>query len=116
METFKTEVHVPSGSNIEFELHYQEMMHRKLNLYEHTLHLQPGRLVPQLQVRRSQIMWTCTSPILSNAVTFQVDVYIFEPQGIATVKASNTFGAQFADLIKVTSTKDKVTPEICVYV
>ncbi|XP_004570045.1 inter-alpha-trypsin inhibitor heavy chain H2 isoform X1 [Maylandia zebra] len=85
METFKTEVHVPSGSNIEFELHYQEMMHRKLNLYEHTLHLQPGRLVPQLQV----------------------DVYIFEPQGIATVKASNTFGAQFADLIKVTSTKDK---------
>lgn len=62
METFKTEVHVPSGSNIEFELHYQEMMHRKLNLYEHTLHLQPGRLVPQLQVRRSQIMWTCTSP------------------------------------------------------
>uniref|UniRef100_A0A3Q4H1X4 Inter-alpha-trypsin inhibitor heavy chain 2 n=1 Tax=Neolamprologus brichardi TaxID=32507 RepID=A0A3Q4H1X4_NEOBR len=85
METFKTEVHVPSGSNIEFELHYQEMMHRKLNLYEHTLHLQPGRLVPQLQV----------------------DVYIFEPKGIATVKASNTFGAQFADLIKVTSTKDK---------
>uniref|UniRef100_A0A669C6J1 Inter-alpha-trypsin inhibitor heavy chain 2 n=1 Tax=Oreochromis niloticus TaxID=8128 RepID=A0A669C6J1_ORENI len=78
METFKTEVHVPSGSNIEFELHYQEMMHRKLNLYEHTLHLQPGRLVPQLQV----------------------DVYIFEPKGIATVKASNTFGAQFADLIK----------------
>uniref|UniRef100_A0A667ZLJ9 Inter-alpha-trypsin inhibitor heavy chain 2 n=1 Tax=Myripristis murdjan TaxID=586833 RepID=A0A667ZLJ9_9TELE len=51
METFKTEVHVPPGSNIEFELHYQEMMHRKLSSYEHTLHLQPGRLVPQFQVK-----------------------------------------------------------------
>lgn len=62
METFKTEVHVPSGSSIEFELHYQEMMYRKLSLYEHTLHLQPGRVVPQLQVTRSQIMFTRTSP------------------------------------------------------
>lgn len=50
METFKTEVHVPPGSNIEFELHYQEMMHRKLGFYEHSLYLQPGRLVPQFQV------------------------------------------------------------------
>lgn len=50
METFKTEVHVPPGSNIEFELHYQEMMNRKLGLYQHTLHLQPGRLVPNFQV------------------------------------------------------------------
>lgn len=53
METFKTEVHVPPGSNIEFELHYQEMMQRKLGFYEHKLYLQPGRLVPQLQVRTS---------------------------------------------------------------
>lgn len=51
METFKTEVHVPPGSNIEFELHYQEMMHRKLGFYEHLLYLQPGRLVPHFQVR-----------------------------------------------------------------
>lgn len=53
LETFKTEVHVPPGSHIEFELHYQEMMERKLGLYEHSLHLQPGRLVPQFQVRTS---------------------------------------------------------------
>lgn len=53
METFKTEVHVPPGSNIEFELHYQEMMHRKLGSYQHMLHLQPGRLVPHFQVRTS---------------------------------------------------------------
>ncbi|XP_070784748.1 inter-alpha-trypsin inhibitor heavy chain H2 [Enoplosus armatus] len=85
METFKTEVHVPPGSNIEFELHYQEMMHRKLGFYEHTLHVQPGRLVPQ----------------------FQVDVYIFEPKGISMVRTPNTLGEQFADLIKVTSSKDK---------
>ncbi|KAK9525898.1 hypothetical protein VZT92_016569 [Zoarces viviparus] len=85
METFKTEVHVPPGSNIEFELHYQEMMHRKLGSYEHSLYLQPGRLVPQ----------------------FQVDVYIFEPQGISTVQAVNFLGGQFEELIKVTSSKDK---------
>ncbi|XP_037617091.1 inter-alpha-trypsin inhibitor heavy chain H2 isoform X2 [Sebastes umbrosus] len=85
METFKTEVHVPPGSNIEFELHYQEMMHRKMGSYEHTLYLQPGRLVPQLQV----------------------DVYIYEPKGISKVEAPNTLGEQFAELIKVTSSKDK---------
>lgn len=53
METFKTEVHVPPGSNIEFELHYQELMSRKLGMYDHSLYLQPGRLVPNFQVRRS---------------------------------------------------------------
>ncbi|XP_059181774.1 inter-alpha-trypsin inhibitor heavy chain H2 [Centropristis striata] len=85
METFKTEVHVPPGSNIEFELHYQEMMHRRLGFYEHSLYLQPGRLVPQ----------------------FQADVYIFEPKGISSVETPNTLGAQFNELIKVTQSKDK---------
>uniref|UniRef100_A0A4W6D833 Inter-alpha-trypsin inhibitor heavy chain 2 n=1 Tax=Lates calcarifer TaxID=8187 RepID=A0A4W6D833_LATCA len=78
METFKTEVHVPPGSNIEFELHYQEMMHRRLGFYEHSLYLQPGRLVPQ----------------------FQVDVYVFEPKGISMVQTPNTLGVQFTELIK----------------
>ncbi|XP_034719359.1 inter-alpha-trypsin inhibitor heavy chain H2 [Etheostoma cragini] len=85
METFKTEVHVPPGSNIEFELHYQEMMYRKLGFYEHSLYLQPGRLVPQ----------------------FQVDVYIFEPKGISTVQTPNSLGEQFTEMIKVTSSKEK---------
>uniref|UniRef100_A0A8D3DBG4 Inter-alpha-trypsin inhibitor heavy chain 2 n=1 Tax=Scophthalmus maximus TaxID=52904 RepID=A0A8D3DBG4_SCOMX len=70
METFKTEVHVPPGSHIEFELHYQEMMYRRLGFYEHTLYLQPGRLVPQ----------------------FQVDVYIYEPKGISSVLTPNGLG------------------------
>ncbi|KAG7265625.1 hypothetical protein CRUP_023126 [Coryphaenoides rupestris] len=85
METFKTEVHVPPGSDIEFELHYQEMMHRKLGSYEHSLHLQPGRLVPKLQV----------------------DVYIYEPKGISFVRSSNGFGEQLTGLTKVNTTKDK---------
>ncbi|XP_028306619.1 inter-alpha-trypsin inhibitor heavy chain H2 [Gouania willdenowi] len=85
METFKTEVYVPPGSNIEFELHYQEMLQRRLGFYEHTLHLQPGRLVPH----------------------FRVDVYIYEPTGISVVQTPNTLGDQFLELIHVTSTKDK---------
>lgn len=56
METFKTEVHVPPGSKVEFELHYQEMLQRKLGFYTHTLHIQPGRLVPLLQVSFTH-MW-----------------------------------------------------------
>ncbi|KAM7378495.1 hypothetical protein PAMA_013413 [Pampus argenteus] len=85
METFKTEVYVPSGSSIDFELHYQEMMLRKLGVYEHSLYLQPGRLVPQLQV----------------------DVYIFEPKGISKVQTLNTFGTQFAEMVRVTSSTNK---------
>uniref|UniRef100_A0A674F7P8 Inter-alpha-trypsin inhibitor heavy chain 2 n=1 Tax=Salmo trutta TaxID=8032 RepID=A0A674F7P8_SALTR len=85
METFKTEVHVPPGSKIEFELHYQEMMQRKLGFYEHSLYLQPGRLVPQ----------------------FQVDVYIYEPSGIASVETPNTLGEHFSGMAKLTSSKDK---------
>ncbi|XP_051974871.1 inter-alpha-trypsin inhibitor heavy chain H2-like [Xyrauchen texanus] len=85
METFKTEVHVLPGSKVEFELHYQEMLQRKLGIYQHTLYIQPGRLVPLLQV----------------------DVYIYEPKGIKFVTAPNTLGEQFSNLTKVTHTKDK---------
>ena len=64
METFKTEVHVPPGSHINFELHYQEMMQRKLGVYEHSLHLQPGRLVPQLQVEELiKAMSSCSDSV-----------------------------------------------------
>ncbi|XP_072309849.1 inter-alpha-trypsin inhibitor heavy chain H2 [Eucyclogobius newberryi] len=86
VETFKTEVHVPPGSNIEFELNYQELMQRKLGIYEHQLYLQPGRLVPQ----------------------FQVDVYIFEPKGISKVETTDTLGGHLSELIKVTTTDEKV--------
>ncbi|XP_077565620.1 inter-alpha-trypsin inhibitor heavy chain H2 isoform X2 [Stigmatopora nigra] len=85
METFKTEVHVPPGSNIEFELHYQEMMQRRLGAYQHTLHLQPGRLVPH----------------------FQVDVYIYEPNGMALLETSNDLGHKFDNLVTMTQSPEK---------
>ncbi|TSK13145.1 Inter-alpha-trypsin inhibitor heavy chain H2 [Bagarius yarrelli] len=72
-------------SHVEFELHYQEMMQRKQGSYTHTLHIQPGRLVPQLQV----------------------DVYIFEPKGIKFVEAPNSLGEHFKDMAKITLTKEK---------
>ncbi len=40
-------------------------------------------------------------------VSPQVDVYIFEPKGIKLVTASNTLGEQFAELSKITHTKEK---------
>ncbi|MBN3278728.1 ITIH2 inhibitor, partial [Polyodon spathula] len=85
METFRTEVHVPEGSKIQFEIHYEEMMQRKLGVYEYNLNLQPGKLVPQ----------------------FQVDVYIYEPKGIAFVRALNSLGGHFEGLIKVTTSNQK---------
>lgn len=120
METFKTEVHVPPGSNIEFELHYQEMMHRKLGSYQHTLHLQPGRLVPHFQVRTSPnvrggsfaALRIFSQSSLMPLSCPQVDVYIYEPNGISMVQVPNSLGHQFVELIKVTSTKDKVKLEV----
>lgn len=44
-------------------------------------------------------------------VSPQVDVYIFEPKGISMVETLNTLGEQFAQNIKVTSTKEKVRLE-----
>lgn len=38
----------------------------------------------------------------------QVDVYIYEPNGISMVQVPNSLGHQFEELTKVTSTKDKV--------
>lgn len=38
----------------------------------------------------------------------QVDVYIFEPKGISVVETPNSLGEQFAQMIKLTKTKDKV--------
>lgn len=41
----------------------------------------------------------------------QVDVYIYEPNGISMVEVPNSLGHQFVELVKVTSTKDKVKLE-----
>ncbi|XP_051890047.1 inter-alpha-trypsin inhibitor heavy chain H2 [Pristis pectinata] len=85
MENFKVDVNVPGGSKISFELHCQELLQRRLGFYEQIIILQPGSLVKQ----------------------FQVDVYIFEPQGITYLEAPNKLGAQFDGLIHITKGENK---------
>ncbi|XP_069764324.1 inter-alpha-trypsin inhibitor heavy chain H2 [Narcine bancroftii] len=85
MEHFKADINVPGGSKIGFELHCQELLQRRLGFYEQIIVLQPGSLVKQ----------------------FQVDVYIFEPQGIAYIEAPNRLGTQFDGLIHITKGENK---------
>ncbi|XP_045869836.1 inter-alpha-trypsin inhibitor heavy chain H2 [Meles meles] len=73
MENFKTEVNIPAGAKVQFELHYQEVKWRKLGSYEHRLHLQPGRLARHLEV----------------------DVWVIEPQGIKFLHVPDTFDGHF---------------------
>uniref|UniRef100_H3AMP0 Inter-alpha-trypsin inhibitor heavy chain 2 n=1 Tax=Latimeria chalumnae TaxID=7897 RepID=H3AMP0_LATCH len=80
MENFKGEVSVPAGSKIYFELHYEQVMRRKLGVYEQLIFLQPGKLVQNLQV----------------------DVYIFEPKGISFVEVPNLLGSKFDNLTHIT--------------
>lgn len=51
MENFKADLNVPGGTKVQFELHYQEALQRKLGLYEHVLYLQPGRIAKHFEVR-----------------------------------------------------------------
>ncbi|XP_072097914.1 inter-alpha-trypsin inhibitor heavy chain H2 [Mobula birostris] len=85
MEHFKADVNVPGGSKISFELYCQELLQRRLGFYEQVIVLQPGSLVRQ----------------------FQVDVYIFEPQGIAFLEAHHKLGAQFDGLTHITKGENK---------
>jgi hypothetical protein len=62
MENFNTEVNIPPGAKVQFELHYQEVKWRKLGSYEHKIHLQPGKLAKHLEVSLdSQGRQQCTS-------------------------------------------------------
>ncbi|XP_067861209.1 inter-alpha-trypsin inhibitor heavy chain H2 [Heptranchias perlo] len=85
MEHFKAEVNVPGGSKISFELYCQELLQRRLGLYEQIIILHPGNLVKHLQV----------------------DIYIYEPQGISYIEAPNMLGAQFDGLIRITKGDNK---------
>ncbi|KAF2975955.1 hypothetical protein EK904_012683, partial [Melospiza melodia maxima] len=49
MENFQTEVNVPPGMRIQFQLHYHEMIRRKLSSYEHVISVKPGRLAKHLE-------------------------------------------------------------------
>nr|XP_028602901.1 inter-alpha-trypsin inhibitor heavy chain H2 isoform X3 [Podarcis muralis] len=73
MENFKAELNVPGGTKVQFEIHYQEPIRRKLSTYEHVIPLQPGRLAKHLEV----------------------DVRIIEPQGLHFVHVPSSLGDQF---------------------
>ncbi|XP_057644006.1 inter-alpha-trypsin inhibitor heavy chain H2 [Chionomys nivalis] len=73
MENFNTEVNIPPGAKVQFELHYQEVKWRKLGSYEHKIHLQPGRLAKHLEV----------------------NVWIVEPQGMRYLHVPDTFEGHF---------------------
>ncbi|XP_040269243.1 inter-alpha-trypsin inhibitor heavy chain H2 [Bufo bufo] len=79
MENFRADLNVPGGTKVQFELHYQEVLQRRLGAYEHVLYLQPGRL----------------------AKHFEVDIYVLEPEGISTLNVINPVAKQFSDLINV---------------
>lgn len=53
MENFQTEVNVPPGMRIQFQLHYHEMIRRKLSSYEHVISVKPGRLAKHMEVKQS---------------------------------------------------------------
>ncbi|XP_013914503.1 PREDICTED: inter-alpha-trypsin inhibitor heavy chain H2-like, partial [Thamnophis sirtalis] len=85
MENFKAELNVPSGTKVQFEIHYQESIRRKLSTYEHIIPLHPGRLAKNLEV----------------------NVHIVEPQGISFVHVPNTLSEQFNDAATVNKEKKK---------
>ncbi|XP_077999603.1 inter-alpha-trypsin inhibitor heavy chain H3-like [Glandiceps talaboti] len=58
--TFKVAINVAAGTKLTFELTYQEMLQRRLGLYEHRISIRPGQIVKRIKV----------------------DVYIIEPQGL----------------------------------
>ncbi|XP_077196419.1 inter-alpha-trypsin inhibitor heavy chain H2 isoform X2 [Paroedura picta] len=85
MENFKAELNVPGGTTVQFEIHYQEQIRRKLSSYEHVIPLQPGRLAKHLEV----------------------DIRIIEPQGISFVHAPNSLGDEFSSVTVVTRGEKK---------
>ncbi|GAB0175502.1 inter-alpha-trypsin inhibitor heavy chain H2 [Grus japonensis] len=86
MENFKTEVNVPPGMRIQFELHYHEMIRRKLSSYEHVISVKPGRLAKHMEV----------------------DVRIIEPQGLRYVHVPNSLGDHFDGITTISKGEKKI--------
>ncbi|KAK1345624.1 hypothetical protein QTO34_008087 [Cnephaeus nilssonii] len=82
--TLKPKCNIRPGAKVQFELHYQEVMWRKLGSYEHRLHLHPGRLAKHLEV----------------------DVWIIEPQGLKFLHVPDTSDGHF-DGVPVISKRDQ---------
>ncbi|KFW83429.1 Inter-alpha-trypsin inhibitor heavy chain H2, partial [Manacus vitellinus] len=85
MENFQTEVNVPPGMKIQFQLHYHEMIRRRLSSYEHLISVKPGRLAKHMEV----------------------DVRIIEPQGLRYVHVPNSLGDHFDGITTISKGEKK---------
>ncbi|XP_039551425.1 inter-alpha-trypsin inhibitor heavy chain H4 isoform X2 [Passer montanus] len=69
LEQFHVSVSIAAASKVTFELTYEELLKRQLGKYELLLKVRPKQLVKH----------------------FQIDVHIFEPQGIRFLETDSTF-------------------------
>nr|XP_005485567.1 inter-alpha-trypsin inhibitor heavy chain H4 [Zonotrichia albicollis] len=69
LEQFHVSVSIAAASKVTFELTYEELLKRQLGKYELLIKVQPKQLVKH----------------------FQIDVHIFEPQGIHFLETDSTF-------------------------
>ncbi|XP_050014099.1 inter-alpha-trypsin inhibitor heavy chain H4 [Alexandromys fortis] len=85
-EQFEVSVTVAPNAKITFELVYQELLRRRLGTYELLLKVKPQQLVKHLQM----------------------DIHIFEPQGIGFLETESTFMTQeLADALTTSRNKNK---------
>ncbi|KAK9406268.1 inter-alpha-trypsin inhibitor heavy chain H4 [Crotalus adamanteus] len=69
LEKFSVSVNVEAEGKVNFELHYEQLLDRKLGKYELITKVKPKQLVKD----------------------FQIDTHIFEPQGIAFLETGSSF-------------------------
>uniref|UniRef100_A0A2K6AW83 Inter-alpha-trypsin inhibitor heavy chain 4 n=1 Tax=Macaca nemestrina TaxID=9545 RepID=A0A2K6AW83_MACNE len=86
MEQFQVSVSVAANAKITFELVYEELLKRCLGVYELLLKVRPQQLVKHLQM----------------------DIHIFEPQGISFLETESTFMTnQLVDALTTSQNKTK---------
>ncbi|EHB12995.1 Inter-alpha-trypsin inhibitor heavy chain H4 [Heterocephalus glaber] len=90
MEEFQVSVSVAPATKVTFELVYEELLRRHLGVYELLLKVRPQQLVKHLQM----------------------DIHIFEPQGISFLETESTFITnELADAL--TTSKNTTKAHIC---
>ncbi|XP_036594593.1 inter-alpha-trypsin inhibitor heavy chain H4-like [Trichosurus vulpecula] len=86
LEQFQVSVNVAPTAKVTFELVYEELLRRQLGKYELMLKVRPQQLVKHLQI----------------------DVHIFEPQGISSLETESTFMTKnLADALTMTQNETK---------
>ncbi|XP_012382983.1 inter-alpha-trypsin inhibitor heavy chain H4 isoform X2 [Dasypus novemcinctus] len=85
-EQFQVSVSVAPAAKVTFELAYEELLKRHLGVYELLLKVRPQQLVQHLQM----------------------DIHIFEPQGISSLETKCTFLTnELADALTISQNKTK---------